>query len=225
VTAVHALATGAVAALVLSPLQARVVERARSVEASAAGPVSFIDTPAVARLGTFEATIDGDRRTWYSVSGTSGERPYDSGAWLELPGGETLITAGGFDTPSPPMETFQWGENGMPTSFGDYRGSTLGIAVSTGDGTPPFSIEFPDDGVQSLISYQPVADLETMVETSFMLQEGTIHVSAAEISDGVARLEGTFSGTFRTLFGEETVEITDGVFQVQEIPGLTTLVR
>ena len=224
-TAFHALATVAVAAFVLSPLQVRVVERAESAEASAAGPVSFIGTPAVARLGTFEATVNGERRTWFSVSGTSAERPYDSSAWLALPGGEALITAGGFDTPSPPMDTFQWGDNGMPTSFGDYRGSTLGIAVSTGDGTAPFSIEFPDAGVQSLISYQPVADLATMVETSFMLQEGALHVSVAEISDGVARLEGTFSGTFRTLVGEETVEITDGAFQVREIPGLTTLVR
>lgn len=224
-TAVQVFATGALAALVLAPLPVRLVEGAGSEVASVAGPVSFIGSPEVARVGTFAATINGERRTWYSVSGTSGGRPYDSSAWLELPGGETLITAGGFDTPDPPMDTFQWGENGMPSSFGDYRGSTLGIAVSTAGTTPPFSIEFPDDGALSLVSYQPVADLETMVETSFMLQEGTLHITVAEISGGVARLEGTFSGTFRTLAGAEAVQITDGTFQVQEIPGLTTMVR
>lgn len=220
-TAVHALAVGAVAALVLSPVSIRTAERVGSGEASAA-PMPSFGTTSVARVGTFEATIDGERHTWYSVSGTSGERPYDSSAWLELPGGESLITAGGFDTPTPPMTTFEWGENGMPTSFGDYRGSTVGVAISSGDGTAPFSVEFPDGAAQSLVSFQPVADLEMMMQTSFLLQDGTLQVTVFEISDGLAHVQGTFSGTFSTLSGAESVEITDGSFDVREIPGLTT---
>lgn len=175
--------------------------------------------------GTIEATVDGRRITWYSVSGESGGRSYSSSSWMELSNGVRVVAVGGFATDDPPLESFEWDASGMPASYGDYDGPIIGIAIQLAGQESSFTLSFPDaDGITAM-TYQPTATLQNVMATTFMVSEGTLSVSSIEVSGGLANARGTFSGTFRTMQGDGSVEITDGAFDLEGIPSVETIRR
>jgi hypothetical protein len=177
-------------------------------------------TPKV--LGTVQATVDGTVRTWYVVSGTSGGRPYASGLWQEVMPGRRLIILGGYDTQTPPLETFEW-EKGMPRSYGSYTGSTIGLVLNVGATPAPYRARLPHAGTQSdSVLFAHVATLD--VRATFMMKQGQIDVTAVSIAGGLASATGTFAGTLARMMSEDaTVTVTNGRFEVSGMPDLATI--
>ena len=56
----------------------------------------------VRTLGTLQASLGGEDRTWYVVAGEARDGPYASGMWMELPGVRTMVVLGGLDSERPP---------------------------------------------------------------------------------------------------------------------------
>lgn len=174
-------------------------------------------------LGTLEATVDGESGTWYVVSGSLGGQPYASGLWMDM-GDERQVLAGGFDTADPPLDTFERDADGMPVSYGDYQGSVLSVVVPEGSVAAPFVVRFPtEDASAASVFYQPVATLDDVTAGTYWLAEGTLEVKAVTVEGGVARMEGTFAGTFRSMAGGEAIEMTGGRFAVERLPSLASL--
>lgn len=184
-------------------------------------PTSVLPTLDV--QGTIEATIGGERMTFYSISGASGGRPYSSSTWMEMPSGGRMVAMGGFATPEPPLDAFQWDADGMPSSYGSYDGPVFGIGIPVSGEETSFTITFPGGGAGAILSYQPTASLEDVMGTTYMMQTGTVSVTDIGVSGGVAHATGTFAGTFRLMAGEGSVEITDGSFSVEGVPGIEAL--
>jgi hypothetical protein len=78
-------------------------------------------------------------------------------------------------------------------------------------------------GVNAGVYFQRRADLDDVMNTTFWLTEGTLEVSAFAIYGDLARVEGTFSGTFRSEGTGETIRVTEGRFDVTDIPGVGQL--
>lgn len=180
---------------------------------------------AVAVQGTIEATVEGERITWYSVSGQSGGAPYSSSSWLEITDTERLVAIGGFATDDPPLESFEWSDSGMPTSYGSYEGSVFAIAIDLRGERSEFSVSLPDPEGRNQLSYQPRAALENVMANTLMMSTGTLSVTEVAISDGIARASGTFSGTFQSMEGDRSMEVTNGVFEVAGIPNVEAIRR
>jgi hypothetical protein len=178
-------------------------------------------------LGTIEATVDGERRTWYVVSEASAGRRFASGMWLGDDPGDRMVMVGGFDTPDPPIDTFERAEDGTPLSYGDYQGSVLTLHVSEAAGPFPVSIAFAPDGLGvpgAGALYQHRATVEDIMESTHWLVEGRIDVETLTIETGGARIAGTFSGTFRSQ-GLGDTRLTDGRFDVRGLPNVEELLR
>jgi hypothetical protein len=192
-----------------------------SVVAASAG------SPAASRaneiLGTIQATMDGQAMTWIVVSGTVEGRPYASAVWMGEEPGERQIAAGGFDTMDPPLHTFRRSPGGMFSSFGDYQGSVMSLFITEAAGSAPMTLTFPAAEGDGGVYFQRRADLDDVMNTTFWLTEGTLEVSAFAIYGDLARVEGTFSGTFRSEGTGETIRVTEGRFDVTDIPGVGQL--
>lgn len=176
-------------------------------------------------LGTIQATVEGQAVTWHVITGSIGGEPYASALWMGEAQGERQIAAGGFDTPDPPLATFERSEDGMPISYGDYRGSVMSIVVSEALGAPPFTVRFgPDSDVsEASVFYQPEASLDDIMNTTYWLADGSLEVTGMAIDGDVARLEGTFSGTFRSMGTGEEIEIDGGSFSIRDVPSLEAI--
>lgn len=194
-----------------------------STETAATKPVAA--TQAVELQGTIEATVDGERITWYSVSGQSGGAPYSSSTWMPFSDSERIVAIGGFATDDPPIESFEWSDAGMPESYGTYEGSVFALAIDLSGDRTDFSVTFPDPDGRNHLSYQPRATLENVMANTLMMSSGTLSVTDIAISGDLARASGTFSGTFRSMEGDQSVEITDGVFDVEGIPNVDAISR
>jgi hypothetical protein len=173
-------------------------------------------------LGTIGATVDGAARTWYVVSGVSGGRPYASGVWQEIDSGRRRIILGGYETATPPLDTFEWTKGGMPRSYGTYKGSTLGLMVEVAAAPAPFRATLP--GSEASIIYASPAKLDAM-DTTFLSREGVIDVTAVSITGELAGMAGTFSGTLARMVGDGTTRITEGTFDVKGMPDISTIMR
>ncbi len=182
-------------------------------------------SPAPKVLGTIRATLDGAARTWYVVSGTSRGRPYASGAWQDNANGRRTISIGGFDTATPPLDTFEWDEDGMPRSYGDYHGSalTLTLMLAAGSEVKPFRLVFPPERSPALM-YASRATLDSL-DTTFKIETGTVDVTAVSVADGTASAAGTFSGTLTGLVRSGAVVVSNGAFDVSGLPRLDALRR
>lgn len=175
------------------------------------------------QIGTITADVNGEPHTWYVVTGESGGRPYGSAAWVEMAPGRRMVTVGGFDTPDPPLETFTRDARGTPTSYGDYDGSLLAVVVEIPESGTSVSVTLPGQPQMSGVSYQPRASLQNVTATTQMMYQGTLDVSRVEIVDGLAVVEGTFRGAFRSMTGSEHVRITNGRFEIEGIPPIEAL--
>jgi hypothetical protein len=202
-----------------------------AAEVKAANAPSSVTTPTTTPsdsrvneiLGTIQATVDGQAMTWIVVSGTVEGRPYSSAAWMGEEPGERQIVAGGFDTMDPPLHTFRRSPGGMFSSFGDYQGSVMSLFVTEAAGPAPMTLTFPAAEGDAGVYFQRRADLDDVMNTTFWLTEGTLEVSAFAIYGDLARVEGTFSGTFRSEGTGETIRVTEGRFDVTDIPAVGQL--
>lgn len=167
-------------------------------------------------LGTIEATVDGEPRTWYVLEGTiEGERQ-PAAIWFVAEGEETA-TAGitAYDRPDVPFETFVINREAMQIDYGDYEGGLLTVTFefTPGDeGTVRFSL--PEDNGAAVVYVEDVAAGMTM-ENMYGLEEGTIEVTEIEAErTGVSRFAGSFSGTLWKLDQSVRMTVTDGRIEV-----------
>ncbi len=181
-------------------------------------PESTAPAPSDGVLGTISATLDGTERTWYVVEGKVGGKPYASATWLEA-NGALLISIGGFDTRTPPLETFRIDMAAGDISFGDYDGSAMQILVSVTDGEHTARSELPaDHGGRFSAAYLPVVGSDMLTGT-LMIEEGAMEVTDARLTDRTASVRGTFRGTFRRVNGSgDSLSVENGRFEVSGIP-------
>lgn len=171
-------------------------------------------------LGTIEATVDGARMEFYIVAGEVRGEPYASAAWHEPREGRVVAAIGGLDTPTPPLETFARGA--AATSFGDYHGPVLSLALDMSADPRPFTVELPSDDNASTVIFMPEATVDDL-ELMFLLESGVVSVSEVALASGHLRAVGTFSGTVRSMGSGETVEIADGRFSFEGAPNMSEI--
>jgi len=177
-----------------------------------------------ADLGVITATVSGRSHTWHVVAGSARGRPYSSGAWMQLGPDERAITLGGYDTPTPPIETFEY-DGDQPASFGEYSGSLINLTIPVWPGRVPFTVRFPVDeiGVMASVLYMPRATFDPT--QMYEVIEGVLEVTRLEVRSGLMSVEGTFSGRFERHGGDAPVTISDGRFRAHELPDLKQLAR
>lgn len=173
-------------------------------------------------LGTIRATVDGEERTWYVVQGSSRGRPYSSAMWFETEG-ERLITVGGYDTDSPPLDTFEFDIASGEISFGDYRGSSMVLLVGVFEGSSTARIEIPSDRPFT-VGYMPVVS-DDMLTGTYMIATGAIEVIEASFDGNEASVRGAFRGTLEKMDGSGGVEVEDGRFEASGIPHRDELIE
>jgi hypothetical protein len=217
---VKRLALGAASATLVAACGATDASESGAARAADAGAASASTTRV---LGTLRATVDDTVRTWYVVSGQSQGRPYASGAWLEIAPGRRMITIGAFDTPTPPLDSFTWSAQGMPTSYGDYTGATLLVNLSVGADTKRFTLLYPPE-TNPAVMYSPKATLASL-DTTLAIKSGAVIVTSVSVTDGLASARGTFGGTLSLPTGEGTIDLIDGSFDVSGLPDARTLRR
>lgn len=177
------------------------------------------ETPGV--MGTIEATVDGEARTWYVVEGTARSGAYASAVWID--GGDDagrIVSVGGYDTDQPPIETFESDMRSGTMSFGDYEGSAFVLSVPVpGDGAS-FSVDLDPSG-GAMVAYLPRAstDMSSMLTSA----SGSLEVTRATFDAETVRLTGSFSGTLRQMQGDGEMRVENGRFDVAGIPSADAL--
>ncbi|MFW6083589.1 MAG: hypothetical protein ACODAA_00060 [Gemmatimonadota bacterium] len=168
-------------------------------------------------LGTIEAEVDGEARTWYVVEGSVRGEPYASGMFMPG-GGSRLVTLGGFDTDDPPLDSFQTDAAAGDISLGDYEGSAINISVDIPDDQASLEVELSGMSGTSAIAYMPVATTEDVMSSALFAQSGSIRIEDAEFDEARGSLRGTFSGELSLVDGSRTATISNGRFSVEDIP-------
>ncbi len=170
-------------------------------------------------LGTIEATIAGTAHTWYVVRGEISGEPYATALWYEPEPGELWVTIGGFDTPTPPLETFERGAAGQPASFGEYEGPLFNLMLDSDTNPQPFAVTFPAGNNASSLIYMARATTDD-ISGMYSVESGTLSVTRIERANGLIRAEGTFSGALENMGGGQPIPVTNGRFSVEGVPHL-----
>lgn len=169
-------------------------------------------------LGTIHANLDGVARTWYVVAGDVRGEPYTSGMFIPVDGG-TMVSLGGFDTAEPPMESFRVDVAGGDISLGDYEGSAFSLMISVPEGQASARAELGDDMAgNATLAYMPRASMEDVMAGTLFSQSGSIEVEEARFGDTDGTLRGRFSGEIARMDGSESIAVTDGRFEVSDLP-------
>ena len=171
-------------------------------------------------LGTIRATVDGEQRTWYVVQGSSRGRPYASAIWFE-DGDVRLVSVGGYDTDSPPLDTFEFDTASGEVSFGDYQGSGMQILVSVSEGSSTVRVEIPSEPGLFWVGYIPVASFDVI----YGMTTGSIEVTEASFDGSQASVRGTFSGTLEKSDGSGSIQVENGSFEASGIPHRDDLIQ
>lgn len=169
-------------------------------------------------IGTIEATLDGEARLWYVVSGETDGKRQPGALWMEVGEGERMGVVGGYDTEDVDFSSIEM-QGGFPVSLGSYQGSmiSIGFPIPEGDATGSWTLP----GSEASVTY--LADANAMdFADALILAEGVVETTRIE-TDGTCRFEGRFSGTLRSMDGAEAplqptadgVELTDGSFEVE----------
>lgn len=175
-----------------------------------------------ATLGTIEAVLDGEERTWYVLAGEAKDGPWAAATWMEMSEG-VMVTMGGVDAPDLDIGQISRSEGAAGMTMGGYEGSTLNLAVMLPPEPRPTTADLPEaEPAGTTVIYQPRFDLSDM-SGMLRMTEGRIEVEAVSLSDGEVSLRGTFHGVVSTMDGSEGMEITDGRFQVEGIPSVDAI--
>ncbi len=181
-----------------------------------------VPSEAAGLLGTIEATMDGDPRIWYVVTGEATDGPYSSGVWLETSGG-TILSLGGLDSGSPPIGTFsRGGVGGTGAILGNYEGSALNLQIRLPEGASSAEFRLPDSDASAGLVYLPDAAVQE-VNSMLMMASGTVVVEDASRTGDKVQVRGTFSGSLQRAGGGEPVQITGGRFEVRGIPPVSSV--
>lgn len=183
--------------------------RETATEATSSGDVNV--------LGTIEADVDGEARTWYVVEGTVRGEPYASGMFISSDGSR-LVTLGGFDTDDPPLDSFQTDAGAGNISLGDYEGSAINISVDIPNDRTSLQVELSGMSGTSAIAYMPVATTEDVMSSALFAQSGSIRVEEAQFDETRGSLRGNFSGELSLVDGSRSATITNGRFSIEGIP-------
>lgn len=186
-----------------------------SAEGGASRPAG---TPGV--MGTIEATLDGEARTWYVVDGTARSGVYASAVWLDAGDGGRIVSVGGYDTRRPPLETFEADMQSGTMSFGDYDGSAFVLSVTASEDGAPLAVDLAESG-EAMVAYMPraSADMSGMLTST----SGSLEVTRATFDAETVRLTGTFSGVLRELQGDGEMRVENGRFDVSGVPSVDAL--
>lgn len=172
-------------------------------------------------LGTIQATVDGESRTWYVVNGETGNGRYASALWMEWDEGERMVTVGGYDTDDPPIDTFESDLATGSLSFGDYDGSAIVLSFPAASDESSLSVALPDSEGDTTLAYMPVATTE--LAGIYLAEGGSLEVRNVSFDGATVRLEGRFEGVFRTVEGDGPIRIEDGRFEVANVPAADEL--
>jgi hypothetical protein len=206
------LATAVVALIALTACGGDAPETADDAAASRSA------TPGV--LGTIEATIDGEARTWYVVEGTARTGAYASAAWIDAGDDGRIVSIGGYDDERPPIETFEADMQSGSLSFGDYDGSAFVVSVTVSGDGGPFSVELGGSS-NAMVAYMPQASAD--MSGMYTSASGALDVTSSSFDAETSRVSGTFSGTLRQMQGDGEIPIENGRFDVDGIPAVETL--
>ncbi|MBT8402756.1 MAG: hypothetical protein KJP18_02790 [Gemmatimonadetes bacterium] len=190
---------------------------------SADAPAAVDRTPAVSTgadvLGTIEATIDGEARTWYVVTGSVRGEPYASAVWYETPEGELIASIGGYDTADLPFDTFET-DPSRGVSTGDYDGSAVTIVIMPGAGAGPYQAVISEEAPG--LTYAPDAGASG-IDGVFFGRSGSLEVTRLGVVGDRLDVEGTFEGTVRMFSGQGAIEVAEGRFSVRGVPARSAL--
>ena len=166
-------------------------------------------------IGTIQATIDDEERTWYVLETEIDGTPEASAFWYEPEPGKPQVLIGGYDAPDVAFHTA-----GAPAS--DYTGSSISLIISFDPGEIGNATRLPADNGTGVF-YMP-----SVVEGPlFGIADGRLEVSSLHAPrSGTGEVAGTFSGTMQIPPGSErTLTVTDGRFEIEaftyreELPG------
>lgn len=168
-------------------------------------------------VGTFHAVVDGEERTWYAVAGRADGRTGSSAVWTPLSStGRRLASLGGFEVPGVPAGPVELDVAAGTMSPADYRGKLLHVAFPFRADDFELTARIPGPAGASVMYLPHVSRGRLELGSAYVLSRGTLEVTRIEVSgDGSARFEGTFSGTFRTMDGEASLEVAGGRFRVE----------
>lgn len=167
------------------------------------------------RMGTIEATVDGERRTWYVVEALTNTGRYASGRWDAEGAGNMTLVLEGFDTQALPLDGFATGPTGAST-YGSYRGSVITITVPVAGDGGSIRMDLAEDESGGTVTY--VQDAGSEAAGSYTTVEGSIQGDWAASDDGSIRLEGRFEGLLRAGGGSQPIQIENGTLTVEGIP-------
>lgn len=187
---------------------------------SAAGTRPVIEATRSAEvLGTIEATLDGDARTWYVVTGSVRGEAYASAVWFETAEGGLIASLGGYDTADLPFDTFET-DPARGVSVGDYQGSAITVLLVPGGGVAAYGATISEDAPG--VTYAPDAAVPG-IDGVYFGRSGSLEVTKLEIVGDRLHVEGTFEGTLRQMGAEDEVQVTEGRFAVRGVPPRSAL--
>jgi hypothetical protein len=138
-------------------------------------------------MGTIEATVDGEMRTWYVVEALTNTGRYASGRWDAEGAGNMTLVLEGFDTQALPLDGFATGPTGAST-YGSYRGSVITITVPVAGDAGSIRMNLAEGESGGTMTY--VQDAGSEASGSYATVEGSIQGDWAASDDGSIRLEG-----------------------------------
>jgi hypothetical protein len=174
------------------------------------------------RMGTIEATVDGEMRTWYVVEALTNTGRYASGRWDAEGAGNMTLVLEGFDTQALPLDGFATGPTGAST-YGSYRGSVITITVPVAGDAGSIRMNLAEGESGGTMTY--VQDAGSEASGSYATVEGSIQGDWAASDDGSIRLEGRFEGLLRAGGGSQPIRIENGTLTVEGIPPSMLLSR
>lgn len=172
-------------------------------------------------VGTIQATLDGEPRTWYVLRTDRPDLIETTAGWFYIPDAPEIPFVGitGFEDKDVPFETFVFDELAGFTDFGSYTKSVIGIGFQFDPDQPTVSYQYPYEGpaLAGGVTYRPNAgDLSN--SGSFGLTDGFLEVEfASGVGQDLSMMQGTFAGTMFRLDHNELLDLSDGQFQVEVV--------
>lgn len=202
-------------------------EASAAVARAGSDPADSTPTAQEGVLGTLQASLDGQERTWYIVRGDGGTGPYSSGMWMDGSGGGVVVSLSGLDSDSPPIHTFEVNFEAGEMSLGEYRGTSfsLTVPVLAEEGSRRFTFPADDNSGASIVYTPDAAAIVDGIDMTnlFSLVEGEIQIAAAERTGESISIRGSFSGTLESVEGGRRIEAVEGRFAAESVPSLQSI--
>jgi len=164
-------------------------------------------------IGTVEATLDGQARTWYVLKTDTVNKGGDSGAiWVQTDPDQARVIIGAFETKD--VIFTKDGTTGMITASG--QGSQISVTVKIPSGMKRMTYKKPETGISpaDVILMTRIGDYKSMRP----LGEGQITVDQITLDETEkGHIAGTFEGTLIDREGKPWGRVTNGRFEVDGV--------